>query len=486
MKNKFIIFLLFLSIYLHAEKVSLSNEYIEISVDKQTGRFTIATLEGDPLSPLDNNKNLLYSKMPPTSLTAINIDGETIIYGSPKGEWLKKPYLSQNKIISAWQYKNLSILQEIKIIKNPSTGYEDNMLITTSILNKGGKVKVGLAYVFDILLDNKEVSFFNVAKKGIFSNELQLSGDDIPNQWTTSDSIDNSTIKVQGIINGYGAIKPDRLIFATWDRLSELWRLSINNSYDFRRRGTTQYDGAIGVFYDPKELYKNETLEGATIYGIMGGNTVTEEDYILTLNIPKEPRELPIPLTAMLINKSQSEIDELTLEIDVPKGFFITEGEQQLKTQKIPKDGMFQTKWLLSTEAAGGTFYVKVKANVFQQNQAKVLESEESFFANFTKEKKTVKPKETLISTDNTQPENKIEYIQQPVVKDKRVSRKSKIEEVENLIKEIDNFYENWMEIYNSVFTKEFSIEQINNALIEIDKDIEYFEKSLSNISKGN
>ncbi|MCX7821127.1 MAG: hypothetical protein N2258_05560 [Brevinematales bacterium] len=481
MRNKIIILvLMFFYSYFFAEKVTLSNNYITITIDKESGRFTLQTLEGDPMSPLDNNKNLLYSKIPPTSFTAIYIDGETVIYGHPKGSWLRKPYLSENKIISAWQYRNLSILQEIKIIKNPSTGFEDNMLINTTIVNRGGKVTVGLAYVFDILLDNKEASFFNITRKGIFSNELQVSGDDIPISWNTYDSIDNPTIKVQGIVHNYGAIKPDRVVFATWDRLSELWRLSPNNSYDFRRRGTTQFDGAVGIFYDPKDLYKNDTLEGATIYGVMGGNILTEEDIILTLNIPKEPKELPIPITAMLINKSQNEIENLSLEITLPEGFYLTEGEKIVETKKVQPNGIFQTSWFMSTDSAGGNFYVKVMATISQQNEKKIIESEEGFFANFVKQKKPKTPKqEKVVSKTDVLLESK--EISPP----KNKKEKSKLKRIDELIEEVDHFYDNWIEIYYSVFNeKNYSLEDINKAIKEIDKEIEYLNNSISNITK--
>ncbi len=482
MKNKIFIVLLLLNCYLFAERVTLSNNYIAITVDKESGRFTLQTIEGDPLSSLDNNKNLLYSKMPPTSLTAIYIDGETVIYGHPKGSWLKKPYISENKIISAWQYKNLSILQEIKIIKNPSTGFEDNMLINTTIVNRGGKIKAGLAYIFDILLDNKEASFFNITRKGIFSNELQISGDDIPISWSTYDSIDNPTIKVQGIINNYGAIKPDRVVFATWDRLSDLWRLSPNNSYDFRRRGTTQFDGAVGIFYDPKDLYKNDTLEGATIYGVMGGNVITEEDTILSLNVPKEPKELPIPITAMLINKSQNEIEKLSLEIILPEGFYLTEGERIIETQKIQPDGIFQANWFISTDSAGGNFYIKVKATILQQNETNTIESEEGFFANFIKQQKpSTQPKqEKVVSKMDIFLESKARENLQPP------SNRQKLKKLDELIKEVDHFYENWIEIYYSVFNgKDYSLNDINKAIKEIDKEIEYLENEITNLSKG-
>ncbi len=478
--SKIFVFLFVFSSCLFAETVTLSNNFIAITVDKETGRFTLQTIEGDPLSSLDNNKNLLYSKMPPTSFTAIYIDEETIIYGHPKGSWLRKPYLSENKIISAWQYRNLSILQEIKIIKNPSTGFEDNMLINTTIVNKGGKTKVGLAYIFDILLDKKEASFFNIARKGIFTNELQISGDDIPISWSTYDSIENPIIKVQGIIHNYGAIKPDRVVFATWDRLSELWRLSPNNSYDFRRRGTTQFDGAVGIFYDPKDLYKNDTLEGATIYGILGGNVFTEEDLILSLNIQKEPKELPIPITAMLINKNQNEIEKLTFELILPEGFFLTEGEKTIETKKIPPQGIFQANWFISTEAAGGNFYVKVKAIVLQKNETKILESEEGFFANFIKQKP--------ILTKQEKTETKTDILIESKTKEnvKPNPTKSKLKKIDELINQVDNFYENWIEIYYSVFNeKDYSINDINKAIKEIDKEIEYLENSISNLIKG-
>ncbi|MGC8764909.1 MAG: hypothetical protein ACP5QT_03400 [Brevinematia bacterium] len=462
------------------ELVTISNNYIIAGMDKKNGRIVFKTLEGDPANPLDNNKALLYSRPPYTSLIAIYVDGRTVIYGSEKGKWLRKPYVDDGKVISAWQYGNISVLSELKPVHNPSTGFPDNILAYCSVKNNGNTSKIGIAIVLDVQLGDKEPRFFNIAERGIFSNETQVAKDDIPLYWSTMDDLENPEIKVQGILQKYEAIKPDRVVFSTWDRLSDLWNLKLNSSYDFRRRGTTQYDGAVGIFYDPKELEYNQTFEAATIYGVMGANIFTEEDFLLTLNIPKEPKELPIPIVAMLVNRSSEEIEKLSLDITLPEGFYLESGEKTVEALKIPPKGSFQTRWEISTEAAGGSFHVKLKADITQKKQQKTMEVEDSFYANFYKESGRVKKS----SKEKTTPEEVVAY--SSAGKEKLLpslsSDEAKLKKIEKLISELDQIYESWAEIYRTVFQdKNYKIEQINKALNEIDKEIEYFNNVISN-----
>ncbi len=476
MKNMFLAFflILFFTTRLCAEIVVISNNYILGGIDRQTGRIIIQTIEGDATTSLDNNKYLLYSKVPPTSLIAIFVNGETVIYGSQKGRWLRKPYVNGDKVTSAWQYKNLSALLELKPVHNPSTGFPDNILIYCSVMNNANKLKVGVAIILDILLGETEPRFFNISEKGIFSNEMQLEKDDIPFYWYTMDDIDNQTMRVQGILYKYGAIKPDRIVFATWDRVSELWGLEINSGYDFRRRGTTQYDGAVGIFYDPRELNNGEVLEAATIYGIMGSNVLTEEDFLLTLNIPKEPKELPIPIVGMLVNRSSEEIEKLSLDITLPEGFYLTDGLKTVETSKIPPGGSFQTKWVMSAEAAGGNFLVKVKASITQKKQQKTMEVVDSFYANFYK-----KSEDGFTGKQKTAEDG---YKKEISKRTDLVEKDQKLKKIEKLLDEIDQIYENWIEIYKTIFQdKNYTREQIDRALLEINKEIEYFNRIISN-----
>jgi len=275
----------------------------------------------------------------------------------------------------------------------------------------------------------------------------------------------------------YGSIKPDRVIFATWDRLSELWNLSVNTKYDLKRRGTTQFDSAVGVFYDPREIEKEETFETSTSYGLLGGNILTEEDLLLSLNVPKEPKELPITIFGSFINRSSEEIEKLTLELIIPDGFYLTSGEKKIETQKIEPKAIYQSKWAITTDSAGGTFYIKLKAEVFQKNQTKSIEAEEYFYGNFIN--KSPQASKELEKTQVIVEEKKT-YVE--TTKKKKSSRKSRIEKIEKTIVEIDEIYNSWMEIYRTIFEdKIYKIEQISNAILEIDKDIEYFNKILSN-----
>jgi len=477
-------FILFSFQFNFASIISISNEYLRASIDSENGRFSLEKIKED--TPTNVYSSLLHSKIPFTSFVAINTGGETIIYGSSKGRWISKPYSQRNKLYSGWKYRNLIVFQQIELTHNPSTGFDDNMRVSVLISNTGGPVSVGIAIIFDLLLDNSEPQTFFISDKGTISTESELTRDSLPSYWYTYDNVNEPRIKVYGNLSYPEGQKPDRIIFANWDRLSELWNLRVDSLYDFKRKGTTKIDSAVGIFYDSRLLDKDLSYTAFGDFGIFGANIFTEEDYKLTMSIPKEPQSLPVPVVAAFANNSKSELTKAYLEIFFPEGFTLVEGEKKVEFPRILPAKLVQYKWAISTKAAGGNFEVKVKATFYPEGKEKTIEAFDSFYINLPGQKQFQKEETKKIEEIKSQPQVEKESSEALTYMDTKRKKlnmtRKKIKKIEETIEKINMSYENWWEIYRRVFkNKNYSIEQLDKALEEIEKELYYFQSVLSN-----
>lgn len=370
----------------YAKFVQLSNDYVMVGVDSDTGRFIMETVQGDTSVPYDDFKPLLYSKAPPTSMTTVSVDGEFYIFGSDDGDFRKRPYLDGKKIVSEWSVKDISVIQEISVVRGTTTGLDDTMLINYKIANKSGrKAKVGLRLLLDTALGDTEPKAFGIPGQGNVDRETQLFQDAIPAYWYCFDDYNNPVIRAQGTVQGNGAIKPDMVVFASWDRFFEnKWDITIDSTRDFRRTGTTQYDSSVGLYFNPIDVDKEQQVFFSTLYGVYGTSFFTDKDMLLSLSVPIEPKAPPVPVAVDFVNQSKSSLDRLTFEFTVPRGFSLDQGMSNIvQYVKVEPNGSRKVLWNLISGSIGGNFKVKVKATGIINNNSQTIEAEKNFSINY-------------------------------------------------------------------------------------------------------
>jgi len=113
------------------------NDFVEYTVNKFNGRFSIRTREGHPLRDSDSELPLLYlDKIPETSFTTFKIDGNDYIFGNnygflgTDGQFIYQPYTNGFINKSRWKVDGLEITQTIELIGDKTNPDVGNVKIT--------------------------------------------------------------------------------------------------------------------------------------------------------------------------------------------------------------------------------------------------------------------------------------------------------------------------------------------------------------------
>ncbi|WP_237698957.1 hypothetical protein [Caldicellulosiruptor obsidiansis] len=209
----------FLSASVQNTSQLIGNDFIEYFLEAvnntEKGRFTIGARKGDPSNPNDDGKIMLYGHPRAwSSYTTVNIDGSYFIFNPSSFLYSGTTSLCQQVANEVY------IVQELSIVKSATTPREDTVQIKYKIKNSStGAKNIGLRIMLDTMLGSNDGAPFRVPGLGAVTNEIELSGDNIPEYYQAFDTLTNPTIITQGIFYTDKGNRPDRVQFAHWSNL---------------------------------------------------------------------------------------------------------------------------------------------------------------------------------------------------------------------------------------------------------------------------
>jgi hypothetical protein len=327
---------------------SIKNDTIELLVNGEDGRFAVKTVEGSPNRSEDENKSLLYLKeIPETTFTTFRIDGKDYIYGNSyngimmEGGFTDAPKTKGMANISTWKAEDIEIAQKLEMTDNVSSSDVGNVKISYLITNKGTSSKsIGTRVLMDTMLGNNDGSRVSLDGKSDITFETEVTGDDIPVYWRTTDSAENPKVVSYGFIKGWGNTEPDRMTIAHWSALSSTkWDYSINRDRNISSvlNEYKSADSAVALYWEPKTLEPGQSVQVETYYGL--GNVNSNDGSTFNLNV-LAPSKLsiegeaykgnPFEIMLELDNNlsSSTELAGITAELILPEGLELAEGEQ--------------------------------------------------------------------------------------------------------------------------------------------------------------
>ncbi|KAF5437937.1 hypothetical protein C5S35_01515 [Candidatus Methanophagaceae archaeon] len=312
------------------EDVFLGNAYLGMAVmdppDSDVGRFTIGTTGGDPTTPSDNNKILLYGHPYPwSSFTTIRIDGSDNVYGS-SGTMVSAPYADGDSIVSAWTIGDIKVTQRLTLVTS-SSGYADTAEISYTVENQGSAAhSVGTRVMMDTMLGNNDAAPFSIPGEGDITTETEFTGTDIPTTWFVYDSLSSPTVTALGTLKASGIITPDRFTLSNWMRIwGTVWDFAITP-------GASNGDSAVGIWWYPTTLDPGASRTYTTYYGI-GYIEITPG--VLTVGLTSDPTVHvgdTFTVTAFVENTGGSTANGVTATIALPTGLSLASGETATKT----------------------------------------------------------------------------------------------------------------------------------------------------------
>ncbi len=520
--------------------VSISNEYISISVDKVTGRYIIYDATNShipskiqksffpknflaPASPNDSTLSpLLGDGTNAFNVTTFNIDGTPVVFGSSSGRWVDVPTVNSNSICYIWQIGTLNIIQRLEIITNFETLTPDAVEISYDVFNNHSRSQqVQARMVLDTIINDGQSNTFFLPNNQPLVTEYSAALGVLPDYWMTSDHSGNiSYLSLKSSMSQ--DLKPNYFHITTIDRaLKDVWEFTSR-----KNNKLIEKDVAVVMFFDNNNIApKTSKRIASTVVGVPSlMNTFQNNGLEARTSSFVRQSTLPVYVTLWLHNTSSEIFDNVELELQIPNSLT----SYDLLKQQIPDlSRIVPVTWRLDTDAKLNDNYnilaivkgykngrlvsifdVPLLINIDPQLKNSALELANTIKnaqdnAIILTNKNTVIPLEqfskedTLGSTsaslskiyqhlqDNENIENKkltkmIETEQQLI---------KEILEIDNSLKNVDNQYIILTELYKRLYSDETAIdrEQINiQGLMDHINDIESTllkqEKAISNM----
>ncbi|NOK64310.1 MAG: hypothetical protein GFH25_541320n50 [Chloroflexi bacterium AL-N10] len=298
---------------------------------------------------------------PSTSFTTIRIGGNDFVYGSA-GTLITAPTNVDTRTNrSRWRINDIDTTQELKLVENPQTGQIDAARISYTLRNTASVARaVGLRVMIDTQINDADGAPFRIPGRGIITNETDLLGADVPDNFQVFFQVDNSERVAAGTLVGGAATRPDRLVLANWRRIRE-------TDYAFTPDPSVSFggdDSAYAVYWNPVTLAPGETLTYATLYGLAEIEADLRPPLALAVSSPatltvEESQYIPNPfdITATVLNNGTATATavQATLNLTGTAGLTLVEGEQTQVIGDLPVGEERQVTWRVQAASQGRT-----------------------------------------------------------------------------------------------------------------------------------
>jgi len=290
---------------------SIANEYVQVTVDNTSGRFSIRTVDGQPIRKKDGNVDLMFAgDNPETSFTTFKIDGTDYIFGNPyklASDWFSEistPTIVRNdngteSLITVWTIKGVRISQIVTLLPNDDLENAGNVRIAYQVDNKTkSTVEVGSRVLLDTSVGGNDGPAFQIGQNYLqplfverkLVHEPEKLGYDketdeqaynlhkLPPYWVMRDRLDLSNPLATNVI-AYGFNNMfegginivDEMIVGHWSGLAGTkWDYEPNENLDFTQN-TNAYgtaDTAVAYYWKPDPIEAGASNTYEVVYGL--------------------------------------------------------------------------------------------------------------------------------------------------------------------------------------------------------------------------
>lgn len=283
---------------------TLSNENLQVLVDKRSGGFSIRTLEGDAIRKDDNNKNLLFPLgEDDTSFASLRVirNGVTKDYvfgGKYAGSSDVAVTATSQEIKAVWSVDDITVTQTIRLANAGSTQHGMAYLSYTAE-NSGEAADIQLRLLMDTALGTQDYGIYEVAQSGggyqTVESEQSISG--YQNSFFACDDPQNPSVFAYFLNGSVGDIAstPAKVTFAHWNNLAAtVFDYTPDESLYFTTPYNRDYltaDSAFALYYDLGTVAEGGSAAAAGYYGVFS-NADVPETAGATLNFTNVPQAL--------------------------------------------------------------------------------------------------------------------------------------------------------------------------------------------------
>ncbi|CAG7643891.1 S-layer homology domain-containing protein [Paenibacillus allorhizosphaerae] len=380
----------------NAAKLDMKNDFVSVSVHKNTGRFSVRTVGGSPLKEGDNDKALLFvHRVPETSFTTFRINGKDYIYGNhygilqSDGKFTYNPAVQGLTSESEWSIEGLKIKQTLVLLEDKANPNVGNVKVTYTVRNGTTEDKqVGSRILLDTMLGAEDASPVSVSGSSTFiRKETELK--QAPVYWKAVDDPLAPRVTSYGLLNGWGNTSPDRMIFAHWNGISETkWDYAVHPELDFTSKQNPYgaADSAVALYWDPATLRAGEEQVYETYYGLGSFyTTLSKANYNLqlfspeklTLNSGKDGyNEQQFAIEVELDNTvdKASPLANVTASLNLPEELELVPGDKAVKSLAgVAVNEAKSLKWMVKAKPQANYRAVRYQVAVQAEGQDEIV-----------------------------------------------------------------------------------------------------------------
>jgi hypothetical protein len=275
---------------------TISNRYLYVRGQSDTGRFYLKTLEGNPSIRGDERQDILNGlENPLTSFLSVAIDNKVYMIGEETAFKRKLSKQNNSLIFHATLPGNISVIQEIKFIKMPESNTADAVIITFSVVNNDTKAHdIRLRFVFDTHLYKSYKSGFKLESGEIVQSEKEFKSF-IPSKIYMVDNVNTPLVKVYFSFSTQNNIKPYKVMLAGYNKFKKAKFEFVATPGASFAAGSPKIDSALGVYYNMGRLLPSQKATASSVIGI--ANVIKVEKLKIDAVMNAEKYNLSPPLT---------------------------------------------------------------------------------------------------------------------------------------------------------------------------------------------
>lgn len=281
--------------------IQIDNGFIQVTINKDNGRYTIQTIEGSSFYDDSNQPILFRDRRPDTSFTTFKIDGEDYIYGNDytfKGMnsgFTKIATIEDGAIVSTWVIDGIAITQSL--ILDDTDVNAGNVKISYFVENDTSReIEIGSRILLDTMLGANDGSPI-ILGDPLLAYHRETEFENPPVYWKAEDNYIGTKIVSFGILSGwrntgdvlenYENAAPDQMIVAHWEGLSQSkWDYDVDETLNFTSSKNVygSSDSAVAMYWMPQTLESGHSRSYEMYYG-MGMFSTLEYDVYADMKI---------------------------------------------------------------------------------------------------------------------------------------------------------------------------------------------------------
>ena len=323
------------------ETLTLKNNYIKVTVNKENGGYVISTVDGDILKKSDNNVLLMHrGEGFDTSFTSFKLDSAEYVFGNQYGFFSTgasevDTRLSDNNeyIVSTWSVDGFTFEQKISLVNNEASEQLGTAMITYSVKNNSSSQKsVKSRILIDTQLGERDYGYYEVPNQklgqGYTYFEYEKTWDSsvdptviMPSDYFVRDNPYSSEIVGFGVNSVFEDKKPYKMTFAHWANIASTVfdyepdeNLNLTNNLNDKKTA----DSAAALYYDLGTLDANEEKSFSTYYGVTANLKNKDNKIIINTTAPAK-MELNDSKTAYIGSDKTDNVARINVTLTNPQ-----------------------------------------------------------------------------------------------------------------------------------------------------------------------